>query len=374
MKVLQIIDSGGLYGAEVMLLNLMQEQAALGIKPILVSIGDPGVSEKPLEAEACRLGLAVHSFRFRPGPNLSGAVDIMRFARLQGATLLHSHGYKGNILFGLLPRFLRPMPMVSTLHGWTWTGGFNRMLLYERLDALAIRRVDRVVLVNESLKTHPRLQGGIQKRIRVIENGVSCGNDAQSVDISGLDQTIVDFCSKGITIGAVGRLSPEKGFDLLIDSVAAIRDQGRDLQLVIMGEGALRPALEAQIKKRGLEQQVLLPGYRAHGEHYLQLFTLFAMPSLTEGLPMVLLEAMRAKTPIIASSVGGIPHVLDQGVCGRLIPAGQRQPLADAIIKLLDNPDQAATQAVSAYQRLVQRYSSSAMAQKYLDVYREVVS
>jgi glycosyltransferase involved in cell wall biosynthesis len=298
----------------------------------------------------------------------------MRFAKQQGATLLHSHGYKGNILFGLLPRSVRPMPMVATLHGWTWTGGFSRMRLYEWLDARALHKIDRVVLVNAAMQSHPRLQGYLQQRIRVIENGIPCSAEVKLASAASLDQAIVDFCSKTVTIGAVGRLSPEKGFDLLIDAVAAIREQGRDLQLVIMGEGALRPALEDQIKKRGLEQQVLLPGYRAHGEHYLQLFTLFAMPSLTEGLPMVLLEAMRAKTPIIASSVGGIPHVLDQGVCGILVPAGQPQPLADAIIKLLDNPDQAATQAAFAYQRLVQRYSSTAMAQKYLDMYREVVS
>ena len=139
MKILHIIDSGGLYGAEVMLLNLMGEQVALGLTPILVSIGDPGVAEKPLEAEAKRRGLRVEMFRMRPGPNILGAFEIMRFARGERAELLHSHGYKGNILFGFLPRFVRRMPMVTTLHGWTWSGGMTRMLLYEWLDSQSPR-------------------------------------------------------------------------------------------------------------------------------------------------------------------------------------------------------------------------------------------
>ena len=127
MKVLHVIDSGGLYGAEVMLLNLMSEQVAMGLEPILASIGDPGITEKPLETEAIRRGLPVKVFRMRPGPNVWGALKILRFARSELVGLLHSHGYKGNILFGLMPRMLRRIPMVATVHGWTWTGGISRM-------------------------------------------------------------------------------------------------------------------------------------------------------------------------------------------------------------------------------------------------------
>ncbi len=373
MKMLQIIDSGGLYGAEVMLLSLMQELQQIGVDTVLASIGDPGVPEKPVEQEARLRGLRMQQFRFRPGPNLSGAFELLRYARQEGVDLLHSHGYKGNILLGLLPRFLQPSPMVSTLHGWTWTAGFNRMLLYERFDALALRRVDQVVLVNETLKTHPRLQGGIQKRIRVIENGVSCGKEVQSVNRSVLDQTIVDFCSKGITIGAVGRLSPEKGFDLLIDALASLVSRGRDLRLVILGEGALRSALEDQILRLGLQDRVLMPGYRDHGDTYLTQFQIFAMPSLTEGLPMVMLEAMRAGVPIVASAVGGIPRLLDAGKAGRLVPTANLQALEQALEDLLDHPKQALERAELASQRLVEHYSSQAMAKKYLDTYQEVL-
>ncbi len=373
MKVLQIIDSGGLYGAEVMLLSLMQELQQLGIETTLASIGDPGVPEKPIELEARLRSLRVQQFRFRPGLNLSGATKVLRFARQEGIDLLHSHGYKGNILFGLLPRLVRPMPMVSTLHGWTWTGGLNRMLLYERLDALALKNVDRVVLVNDALKSNPRLQGKLAQRIRVIENGLPCGDDTQPVDTGGLDQSIVEFCSKGMTIGAVGRLSPEKGFDLLIDAFAALVSQGGDLRLVIMGEGMLRSSLETQIARLGLQDRILLPGYRPHGHAYLTLFHIFAMPSLTEGLPMVMLEAMRAGVPIVASAVGGIPRLLDTGKAGLLIPAGQLQPLKQGLKDMLEQPQQALERAQRASRRLIEHYSSRAMAKKYLDMYQEVL-
>lgn len=373
MKVFQIIDSGGLYGAEVMLLSLMQELQQLGVEVTLASIGDTGVPEKAVEQEARLRGLRVAPFRFRPGPNLAGAFELLRYARQEGADLLHSHGYKGNILLGLLPRFLRPTPMIGTLHGWTWTGGLNRMLLYERLDALALKNVDRVVLVNDALKSHPRLQGKLAQRIRVIENGIACDSNPQPVDTAVLDQKITNFCSKGTSIGAIGRLSPEKGFAVLLDSLAALVAKGRDLRLVILGEGALRPALEAQIAQLGLQERVLMPGYRHHGEHYLPLFDLFVMPSLTEGLPMVLLEAMRAGVPIVASAVGGIPKLLDNGRAGLLVPEGQQQRLEQGIVTSLDQPQETTERVRQATKRLIEQYSSQSMARKYLDMYQEVL-
>src|SRR3989337_2476449 len=118
MKVLHIIDSGGLYGAEVMLLNLVQEQLRLGLDPVICSIGEKRFFEKPLESEGLKRGFKIKKFRMRAGPNLLGAYKILRFAHIGKFDLMHTHGYKGNILFGLLLRGLRKIPLVSTLHGW----------------------------------------------------------------------------------------------------------------------------------------------------------------------------------------------------------------------------------------------------------------
>ncbi|MBU5638124.1 glycosyltransferase [Geomonas sp. Red69] len=370
MKILHVIDSGGLYGAETMLLNLMREQVALGLEPILASIGEPGCLEKQIEREGARLGLRVQTFRMRPGPNPAGVLSILRYARREGVDLLHSHGYKGNIFFGLLPRCLRRLPLVSTVHGWTWTGGLNRMLLYERLDALALNGADRVVLVSAVMLQHPRLRSLATGTTAIVENGIAGPGEP---DQEELDPALVSFITGGCTIGALGRLSPEKGFDLLLEALAALVAGGLDLRLVILGEGGERGGLEAAARRLGVADRLLMPGYLRDGKRYIPMFGVFAMPSRTEGLPMVLLEAMQAGVPIVASRVGGIPGVLQEGNCGVLVEPGSSAALADGIRAVLGNPAQAAQRVAAAGAMVAERFSSRAMAQKYLSIYAGLV-
>jgi len=373
VKVLHVIDSGGLYGAEVMLLNLMSEQVKMGVEPILASIGDRYVADKPVEVEARRRGLRVKAFRMRPGPNIRGAFEVLRVAWQEQVELLHSHGYKGNILFGFLPRKLRRMPMVTTVHGWTWTGGMTRMMAYEWLDSLSFARMDRVILVNEAMKDHPRFRNRSHLAVEVVANGIpgDYSFDAQD-DTAGLNREILDFCRQGYTIGAIGRLSPEKGFDVLLAVVAFLVAEGRDVRLVLLGEGGLRNKLEESVKELGLKYRVLMPGYVGNARNYLPFFNLFAMPSLTEGLPVVLLEAMQAGVPIVASKVGGIPDVLAGGHAGLLIEPGSMESMKQGIVDVMQNTQAAGQRVQVAGQRVREDFSSKAMAEKYLGIYQRI--
>jgi glycosyltransferase involved in cell wall biosynthesis len=371
MKILHVIDSGGLYGAEVMLLSLMQEQERCGLQPILASIGDPAPGPKPLEVEACRLGLAVQTFRMAPGPNLAGALRILKFARQQGVDLIHSHGYKGNILLGFLPGFLRRLPMLATVHGWTSTGKATRMVVYEWLDGMSLACLDRVVLVNAAMKEHPRLKSRSGLAVEVVANGIAAPVAAAAAGT--LDPHIVEFCSRGFVIGAVGRLSREKGFPVLIEALAGLVREGKDVRLLILGEGALRGELEEQVRGLGLEGRVLMPGYVSAARDYLRHFGLFAMPSYTEGLPISMLEAMQASVPIVASAVGGIPGLLKHGAAGALVEPGNAELLRFALADVLENPDRARTRVQLAGKSVAEEYSSKTMAEKYLVIYRSIL-
>ena len=389
MKILHIIDSGGLYGAEVMLLNLVAEQVRQGIEPIIASIGEHGIPEKPLETAAVKRGLPLERFRMRPGLNIAGVMKVLRFARAEKVDILHSHGFKGNILFGLMPRFMRRLPLVTTLHGWTWTGGWSRMALYEWLDRLSLSFIDRVVVVSESMRSRVGL-----KNICVINNGIPIndstdsnnrvlrtGNRKQGLKDStnpldstnAIDSKIVAFCNGGFTIGAIGRLSKEKGFDILLNAVKQVAETHHHVKLLILGEGGERNDLEATVERLGLGERVLMPGYVKDAKQYLPLFGLFALPSLTEGLPMVILEAMAAGVPIVATRVGGLPDVLGNGEAGSLVEPGNVDALRDGLLKVLDNPENARMKAVTARQRVSDRYSSHSMAASYLEIYRQLL-
>lgn len=370
MKILHIIDSGGLYGAEIMLLHLMRAQVDLGLEPVLASIGEPGEKQKPLETEARRMGLLVEAFRMRNGPNWPGALKILRFARDNSMDLLHTHGYKGNILFGLLPLSLRRLPMVATVHGWTWTGGWSRMRVYEWLDGLSLRFADGVVLVNQAMRSHARVKQLRTERTAVIDNGVSLNYcHAQKAK---LRDDIVRFAGQGFSVVFVGRLSREKGISVLIDAVSGLALDGINPRLIIIGEGKLRKELEQQAQDLGIEDRVLFTGYIDNVHEYLGNFNLFCLPSLTEGLPMVLLEAMAAQVPIVASSVGGIPEVLDHGRAGTLVKPGCSLSLKNAVLGLLDRPDSISAQVQEAARRVEDVYSSRTMAEKYKQVYQNM--
>lgn len=381
MKILHLIDSGGLYGAEVMLLHLVAEQIKQGLEPIIASIGEKWIDEKPLETEAKKRGFKVEKFRMIPGPNYLGAFEILRFAWRERVNILHSHGYKGNILFGLVPRKIRRIPIITTVHGYTSTGnGYSRMRLYESLDSKALRFMDAIVFVSNAMKSDPRFKHLNPSKVHVIHNGIPLSTQqtqqtqvtqrTQSTQIThDLDPEILRFCRHRFTLGSIGRLSPEKGYTYLIDAVKIIREKGHDVTLVIIGEGSERSILERKIEDLGLSPYVILPGYKENASEYLPYFDIFVLPSLTEGLPMTILEAMRAGVPIVASSVGGIPEALSYGKGGILVDKSGAFRLCQAIIDLIQDQERRSAIANFARINFQKEFTDTYMTKSYFELY-----
>ncbi len=376
MRVLHIIDSGGLYGAEVMLLNLVAEQIKLGIQPVIASIGEKGIAEKPLEREGVRRGFEVKKFRMAPGPNLAGMLNVLRYAQKHEFDLLHSHGYKGDVAFGFLPRRLRKIPLVSTLHGWTSTNGFSKNSVYEWLQRKSLKSIDAVVLVHGGMLSNSKLQKVRNVKFHVVNNGIALDSTYHLPIIppsDALDTKIADFCAKSLTIGSIGRLSPEKDYSSLIEAIHILKRKGNPIRLVIVGEGPEGDRLEKRVSELGIGDLVLLPGDRANARDCLPLFKAFALSSLTEGLPMTLLEAMQAGVPIVATIVGGIPEVLGHGQSGVLVPAQRPECLADAIKHLFDNPAERERLGCEGQRIVREKYSSRRMAERYSEIYAGLI-
>jgi glycosyltransferase involved in cell wall biosynthesis len=371
MKVLHVIDSAGLYGAEKILLFLMESQKKMELQPLLLSIGEPNGHPKDIEIDAERRGLEVHSLKFRRGLNLKGSFQILRVANSQKVDIIHSHGYKANILLGSLPNSLRRTPTVTTLHGWTSSKFFSKMGVYQLLDAIAIRRLDAAVAVSSAMLKHSNVRK-FRLRPVVIENGLQKLEFEKKFFEKKFPALAFKMENK-FRVLSVGRLSPEKGFHILIEAVASLVDKGIDTYLVLIGEGTERPRLSKLINSRSLSERVILLGYEDSAFSFMPFFDVFALSSFTEGLPVTILEAMQAGIPIVATGVGDIPTVLAEGQYGEIVTPGSSDSLSAALEKIYRNKEQARQRADEARKRALTVYGVDRMATGYMKLYERIL-
>lgn len=366
MKVLHLIDSGGLYGAEKMLLALVTEQLRQGLQPMILSAGEPGSPAKALELEAGKQGLPLTAWRMKPGLNPGESRRILQWAREQGYQLLHSHGYKFNILLNLpflrhgSPRF------VTTVHGYTATRRLSRLGLYRLLDRWFLQLAEGVAVVSGSLQRHFRGH----PYLRLIPNGIS--TEQEPSHAGGAATPLPEDY-----VLALGRLSREKALDRLIRAFARLRENPdvncSRLKLVIAGDGPERDDLKKLVARTGLKDSVLFYGFVQEPSRLIRNARALVISSVTEGLPLTLLEAMRENTPVIATPVGEIPNVLEQGRLGFLVRSHRWQDLAVALEGVLRQPGLAEKKAQQAKRCFYRQYTAAAMEARYRAFYQGVL-
>ena len=168
-----------------------------------------------------------------------------------------------------------------------------------------------------------------------------------------------------VIVGAAGRLSPEKGYRFLVEAAAEVLKTHPQTGFVLYGDGPLRGDLTQQIETLGLHEKFLLPGFCHEIDRYYPQFDVFVLPSFTEGLPNVVLEAFAAGVPVVATAVGGTPEAVEDGVNGYLVPSGQAAPLADRIARLVADPEQRRAMGASGRQRVKEQFSFQHQAAAY---------
>jgi len=254
------------------------------------------------------------------------------------------------------------------VHGYVLAGRFSKMRMNQWADRRSLARMDAVVFVSRQTQLNAglRLPNAV-----VIANGIETEVRTQDDGAAAVDADTL-LRGRGPVIGAFGRLANEKGFEHLIAAFRQVRAACPDALLVIWGEGYLRARLETLVRTHALEDAVLLPGFTGDVDRLLRRLDVLALPSLTEGLPIILLEAMLQGTAVVASAVGSIPEVLDQGRCGRLVAPGDERALADALLEAVNDPAPQARLA-AAGERVRQVYSADAMAAQYQALYRRLL-
>jgi len=295
---------------------------------------------------------------------------LLKVCRDKNVAIWHGHDYKTNALGIILKQFW-PMRLVTTLHGWVHHT--PRTPLYYRIDKFCLPFYERVICVSEDLYEISLKSRVPKSRCVLLENAIDTAEYTRSKSIETA-KTSLGFPTTELLLGAAGRLAPEKAFDALIRSVHSLQQRGIHFRLVVIGEGEDRTRLQALANELGVADRVHLPGWQADVRKYFEAMDVFALSSLREGLPNVLLEAMALEVPCVATRIAGIPKLIQSGNNGLLIEPGHQQELNQALELLLVNPELRAAFRRSGRQTIETRYSFPVRMQRLKQIYDELLA
>jgi glycosyltransferase involved in cell wall biosynthesis len=288
--------------------------------------------------------------------------------RLRTDVLL-CHGYKANIIGRIVAR-RRGIPAVAVSRGWTSES--LRVRAYETIDRLHLRCMDQVVAVSEAQAAKVRRCRVRPERLRVIYNAIDAErfttpDPTYQAKLRRLFQT-----PPARIVGAAGRLSPEKGFEVLAEAAELVRRRDSSVGFVVFGDGPCRERIARRVAASGLGSSFVLGGFRADLDQFLPFFDLFVLPSYTEGLPNVILESFAAGVPVVATAVGGTPELVEDGASGHLVPAGDAGALAERILEALECEDRLRDMGLHGRQRVVEKFTFTTQARQYRQLFEQI--
>lgn len=367
MHIANLTASTALGGPERQMLGLahtLREQCQTSF----ISFPEGGRCAALLDA-ARRAGFGAHDILNDTPHLLRAARDLTDLLHDLRPDVLCCQGYKADLLGLWVARRLK-IPVVAVARGWTWENA--KVRAYEAIDRYVLRWMDRVVCVSQAQARRVADAGVSAKKICLIRNAIQAERFA-NVDAGGRARLQRFFPSpRQRIVGAAGRLSPEKGVDVFIRAAARIAAHDPEVGFVIFGEGTLRDALAEQVRRAGLENTVVMPGFQRDLDHLVPHLDVSVLASYTEGLPNVVLEAMAGGVPVVATAVGGTPEVVIDGFTGHLVPAGDAATLAQRIQELLTNDTQRREMGRRGRERVATHFTFAAQARDYLALFREV--
>ncbi len=319
--------------------------------------------------EVKQAGFTEHVVEYDTPRLLTALRELALLFRTWKTELILCHSIKPNLL-GLLAARRIGIPVISVSRGWT--GENAKVRLYEALDRRVLRWMDRVVCVSEAQAQKVRRAGVRGDKIAVIPNAIRPERFDRPDPV--FRQRLLGMFPKPPQqiVGAAGRLSPEKGFGVLVDAAADVAKASPDVGFVLFGDGVLRESLVRQIATRGLDGRFILAGFQSDLDQYFPHFDLLAIPSYTEGLPNVALEALAAGVPVVATAVGGTPEVIDDGQTGCLVPAGNPAQLADRIRHVLSDGAVRRQMSEQGRRRVEEHFSFAAQASRYRHLFNSL--
>lgn len=324
--------------------------------------------------EEDRLGMAARKLQTATFPIVSkspihpaSVKQLLTILRRENVSILCTHGYRPNII-GCFAAKAAGIATIAVSRGWTAESGKIRM--YERLDRFFLRLSSHVVAVSHGQKEKVVRCGVPENRVSVIHNAI----DVHSCAISPAKSVRreLGIPEDSIWVVSAGRLSPEKNYSTMIEVARQVASKKNNVFFTVFGEGFLRNTLEEQRDRAGLQNRFLFPGFRADIASAFAEMDIFMLPSLTEGLPNVVLEAYSMKKPVIASAVGGTPEIVQHNISGKLSAPYDVTTMAEAILRFSNDDNLRGCMGNAGFSYVQENFSFSKQTLLYQALYETV--
>ncbi len=304
-----------------------------------------------------------------------GALDVRLFSQVRTmcgerrVNIIQTHGYKGHVIALVLSKVLR-IKWIAWAHGWTNENA--KVRLYNKIERFCLKRADVAVAVSPALhETIHRIRGE-KRKTHMILNAVDEGELSYDIGGDGVRQKH-GVNAQDVVIGCFGRFSPEKGQEVLLESVALVLPECPEIKVMLVGEGQERNKLEVMANHLGISNAIVFCGYQQAMQDYYEAADIVILPSHSEGLPNVVLEAMMSKRAVISTDVGGVKEIISDGENGWIVPPGNFKAMANALKIVVINVELRKQVAEKGYYSLYPKFSPQKRAKKILSIYNDLL-
>ncbi|MFV2067831.1 MAG: glycosyltransferase [Pirellulales bacterium] len=367
LRVLHALLSLECGGMEHIVVDLVRCGVEAGQRVEVLCLERPG----ELASRLSEWGIPVHCLEKRPGIQLRLRGAILRLLRAARPDVIHTHQIGTLFYVGPAARRAGISAIVHTEHGSEYNGRWKTRWLAR----LAARHAERFFCVSDDTVQHVLGHRVVAKcKVDVIHNGIDVDLFESACSEREPIRRDLAIPSAALVIGTVGRLSEIKRQDLLVRAFAGVLKRIPDAHLLLVGDGPKREDLLALSTALGLGEQVHFAGYRADRQRCLAAMDLFALSSDSEGTPLALLEAWATHLPVVATAVGGLPELVEDGKTGVLVPPGDPKSLTEAFTHLLSDETLRTALAEAGHATVRARFTLRAMADRYAQEYRTLLS
>jgi glycosyltransferase involved in cell wall biosynthesis len=380
MNIAFMITPTAFGGAEKVGLTLLKHIDSQRYHFRIIALVRPWEKRNPFVEAVHEAGWPIHTIAVARQPRDQGR-DYFRVLRCfrqcrallkkHPVDLVHTNGYFANLI-GIPASMSLGLASVSTCHGFI--DGDLKLKMYNWLDKKILHKANRIIAVSDSICETLLAEGIRKEKIKVVSNAVQIQDHRETRLNRNIVRSKYRIEDHEVVVGYCGRLSKEKGLIYLIEAAQVLLKQGIPIKLLIIGSGPERSLLEKAASQSGITGNCIFTGFQTNSESLLPAMDIFVLPSMTEGTPMALLEAMAQGLPVVASNVGGIPKIIENQFNGLLIEAGDCRAIADAIDNILQKEDLRVKFGRNAIETIYARYGLEYWCQKMSSIYLQTVN